>query len=110
MSFKIFIYYCAVLGGWAAFLVWGINQVPAIQAITNELVKTSLIAALLGLLLAGTVGALDAQLNASEQERGGRIVICAMIGLLGGLVAGLLGQALARYVTTHLIIVAWILV
>ena len=26
MSFKAFIYYCALSGGWAAFVVWAIVQ------------------------------------------------------------------------------------
>ena len=26
MSFKLFIYYCALCGGWAAFLAWGLVQ------------------------------------------------------------------------------------
>jgi hypothetical protein len=109
MSFKIFIYYCACLGGWAAFLVWGVNQVSAIQAIASSLVKTSVIGALLGLVLAATVGGLDAILNASGQERLERIGVCALIGLVGGLVGGFLGQLLANRVE-HLIVVAWALV
>lgn len=26
MSFKNFIYYCAICGGWAAFLAWGVTE------------------------------------------------------------------------------------
>lgn len=109
MSFKIFIYYCACLGGWAALLVWGINQVPAIQAMTTELIKTPLIGGLLGVLLAATVGGLDAVLNASGQERLARIAICAGIGLLGGTVGAFVGQLLAN-IYRPLILVAWVLV
>src|SRR5437762_8165354 len=98
MSFKIFIYYCACLGGWAAFLVWGINQMEAIRTLSSTLVKTSVVGALLGVLLGATVGGLDAILNASGHERLKRIAVCAGIGLVGGLFGGLFGQLLANRV------------
>jgi hypothetical protein len=111
MSFKYFIYYCAVLGGWAALLVWGLNQLPQVRNIGSELVKTPLVAGLLGLFMAATVGGLDAMLNASGKERLARILICAGIGLVGGMIGGLVGQVLYNLREMALLrTVGWVLV
>ena len=31
MSFRLFIYYCALCGGWAAFLAWAVVQASGIR-------------------------------------------------------------------------------
>ncbi len=36
MSFKLFIYYCALCGGWAAFLSWGVAQGSGSCATSNR--------------------------------------------------------------------------
>lgn len=108
MSFKLFIYYCALLGGWAAFLSWGIAQGTGIRNINNEYGRTALIAAVLGLLVAGAIGLVDAVLNAVGFQRFVRIGVCLGIGLLGGTIGGLIGQAL--YSLHHkLLFIGWIL-
>jgi hypothetical protein len=94
MSFKLFIYYCALCGGWAAFLCWGVAQGTGIRGIDNEYGRAALIAAILGLLVAGGIGLVDAVLNAVGFQRVVRIFVCLGIGLLGGMVGGLVGQAL----------------
>jgi hypothetical protein len=94
MSFKLFIYYCAICGGWAAFLCWGVAQGTGIRDIDNSYGRAAMIAAVLGLLVAGAIGAVDAVLNAVGFQRLVRIFVCLAIGLLGGLVGGLVGQAL----------------
>jgi hypothetical protein len=108
MSFKLFIYYCALLGGWAAFLSWGIAQGTGIRSIGNAYGRTALIAAVLGLLVAGAIGWVDAVLNAVGPQRIVRIFVCLSIGLVGGVFGGLLGQAL--YSLHHsLLFIGWIL-
>lgn len=109
MSFRIFIYYCAVLGAWAALGVWAMSQAQFIQSMTRAIVQTSLIAAVLGLLMGATLGGLDAVLNASGKERANRIAVSAGIGLVGGLLGGLLGQFLADR-AAYLRTVGWVLV
>jgi predicted membrane-bound spermidine synthase len=81
------------------------------------MLKTGLVGAVLGFLVAATVGGLDALLNASGKERTARIFICGGIGLLGGLLGGLVGQALTNVVIRFLPILeivsrtlGWILV
>src|SRR5437870_4867986 len=95
MSFKMFIYYCAVCGGWAAFVAW----FPALyilggRAVTSPLLQTILIAGILGVLVAGAVGAVDAFLNAAGAERLARVGVCLGAGVLGSLLGGLIGQSL----------------
>ncbi len=98
MNFKLFIYYCAVLGGWAALLAWGLCFLvgPADPEKTpSARVKVMLISSIVGALVAAAVGLVDAFLNAVGSQRLARTGICAGVGLLGGLIGGLLGQGIA---------------
>jgi hypothetical protein len=94
VSFKVFIYYCALCGGWAAFLVWALVQPTGISGWANKFAATTVIGGILGLLLAGTVGGLDALLNAVGFQRILRVGVCMGVGLLGGVIGGLLGALL----------------
>ncbi len=94
MSFRLFIYYCAICGGWAAFLSWGIAQGLGIRSLENAYLRAALIAAVLGVLVAGAIGFIDALLNAVGSQRFVRVGICLGIGLAGGLIGGLIGQFL----------------
>src|SRR5437868_10623508 len=97
MSFKAFIYYCAVCGGWAAFLVWALVQVLRLEDVPSEVKQTTLIAGFLGVLLAAAVGAVDALLNAVGSQRYVRVGVCGLVGLAGGLLSGLFGEVLHTY-------------
>jgi hypothetical protein len=126
MSFRLFIYYCAVCGGWAAFLAWalalafGIRQIHAGVGVYafDPVVSSMLIAGLLGLLVAAGVGAMDAKLNAVGSARVLRVAVSALIGLVGGALGGLVGEAMhqtALYlrlgpVSEFLMLVGWMLV
>jgi hypothetical protein len=94
MSFKLFVYYCAVCGGWAALLAWALIQVLGLLALRNDWLSTSLIGSLLGMLLAAAIGSLDALLNGVGWQRFQRVGVCLGIGLLGGFVGGWLGEVL----------------
>jgi hypothetical protein len=94
MSFKLFIYYCAICGGWAAFLSWGVAQSIGVRSLASPYLRTALIAAVLGVLVAGAIGFVDALLNAVGSQRWVRVGICMGIGLAGGMVGGLIGQFL----------------
>jgi hypothetical protein len=94
MSFKLFIYYCALCGGWAAFLAWGVAQGTGFRMVENLYARAALIGGTLGLLVAGAIGAVDAFQNAVGSQRYIRVGICLGIGVLGGILGGVLGQAL----------------
>jgi Inner membrane component of T3SS, cytoplasmic domain len=94
MSFKLYIYYCALLGGWAAFVSWTLAQGTGMRDINNEYLRAALVAAVVGLLVAGAIGAVDALLNAIGSQRIVRVLICLSIGLIGGMFGGLIGQVL----------------
>jgi hypothetical protein len=114
MSFRLFIYYCALCGGWAAYLawalVWGTEVGPGgrHQPSSPEL-SSALIAGILGLLVAAAVGAVDAVLNASGFQRVVRALLCLVIGFVGGLFGGLIGEFLHTRLNLPLAI-GWVLV
>jgi hypothetical protein len=109
MSFKLFIYYCAICGGWAAFLTWAVVQAAGVLAVENVYLEAALIAALLGLLVAGAVGGVDALQNAVGVPRVVRVLVCLGVGLLGGLLGGLVGEALHQQAAV-LRVVGWMVV
>jgi hypothetical protein len=94
MSFKFFIYYCALCGGWAAFLVWALVQGAGLRTLTPLWLRAALIGALIGTFVAGAVGLVDALLNAVGTQRLLRVLVCMGLGLLAGLFGGLVGQGL----------------
>jgi hypothetical protein len=94
MSFRLFVYYCAVCGAWAAFVGWGLGRVLGPQSM-DAFWRTVLRGMSLGLLLAFGVGLVDAFFSS---RRAGTIVLrglfVAMIGLVSGLLGAAVGQAL----------------
>jgi hypothetical protein len=92
MSFKVYIYYCALCGGWAAFLAWGcVALVGLDKPELDSIARSAGIAAVLGLFVAAAVGLVDAILNAVGAQRLVRVLLCAVLGLLGGALGGLVG-------------------
>jgi len=110
MSFKFFVYYCALCGGWAAFLAWSIAQLLDLRGL-GAIGSSAAIAAVLGFFVAAAVGLVDAILNAIGAQRVVRVLLCAGLGLAGGAVGGLLG-GLIKWVTTQNLLdfLGWILV
>src|SRR5262245_47307162 len=94
MSFRLFIYYCALGGGWAAFVAWGLVELLGVLTLSSVYLKAMLTGALLGALVAAAIGLVDALLNARGFQRVLRTATCFGLGLLGGAVGGLVGQAL----------------
>jgi hypothetical protein len=95
MSFKIFIYYCALCGGWAALAAWGVAfGADLTQDDVSNYTSSTLIAGLLGVLLAAIIGMLDALLNAVGAERIARVLVAMVVGLIGGSLGGLIGETL----------------
>src|SRR5438105_5379880 len=111
MSFRSFIYYCALCGGWAAFITWAIQEFTAIQYIPKAIVQATIVGSLLGLLLALVVGTLDALLNSVSIQRFIRVFICVGVGFLGSMLASFVGQSLYKAKQLDaFIIVGWTIV
>ena len=95
MSFRLFIYYCALCGGWAAFLTWGLIQgIDMANPRPTGLFRATLIAGILGALVSAAIGMVDAISNASGTQRLVRVLVCAVLGLFGGAFGGFMGQVL----------------
>src|SRR5262249_16642961 len=108
MSFKLFVYYCALLGGWAAFVAWAVVQASGIRGMESRTLYTTLTGALLGVLVAAAIGLLDALLNARPGQRVVRVLLCGVLGLVGGAFGGLVGQLL--YANAGIpVFIGWIL-
>jgi hypothetical protein len=95
MSFKLFIYYCALCGGWAALAAWGLAYgADLTKADVSNYTSSTLIAGLLGVLLAAIIGLLDSLLNDVGAQRMARVLVALVVGLIGGLLGGLIGEML----------------
>jgi hypothetical protein len=109
MSFKVFIYYCALCGGWAAFFTWAVAAAVGWTTTESIFLKASLIGGLLGMFVAAAVGLLDAILNSTGSQRVLRTFLCAGLGLLSGVFGGVVGETLHHFLSVPLL-VGWVLV
>jgi hypothetical protein len=100
MSFKLFIYYCALCGAWAAFLGWMLGAfAPNPDTPGKILLQTVLWGLLLGLLVSAALGAVDALWSASSSQTGrvtGRALFIGAVGAFAGLVGALVGHFLVH--------------
>jgi hypothetical protein len=95
MSFRWFIYFCALCGAWAAFVGWGLGRMLAPEA--PALLEVAVKGLILGLLVALALGLVDAVWNLPAGQYGQmaqRVGVCLAVGCIGGLIGGTLGQAL----------------
>jgi hypothetical protein len=98
MSFRLFIYYSAVGGAWAAFFGWLFGRIPLHM---SGVLRSGLKGLLLGLAVALVLALLDALWNYSIYkvfEIVPRVVVAAVIGSTGGLLCGVVGQALINWI------------
>src|SRR5438067_722104 len=110
MSFKVFIYYCALCGGWAAFLAWVVTQLLELNTL-DAIPRSAAMAGVLGFFVAAAVGLMDALLNSIGAQRVLRVLVCAVLGLVGGALGGLLGGLIYHFIQIpFLVFVGWILV
>jgi hypothetical protein len=101
MSFRLFIYYCAVCGAWAAFFGWALGywltEGPPKVVGDVGVAQDAVVGLCLGLLVALALGLVDGLWNLTGYRydrllwRGGAV---AVLGGLGGAVGGGLGGAL----------------
>src|SRR6516165_3309358 len=94
MSFRLFIYYCALCGGGGAFIGWALGRpVHFEQKVLSQGVKGML----LGLSVALALGLVDALWTFSLRRFlavGVRVAPAVVVGAMGGLLGGLVSQAL----------------
>jgi hypothetical protein len=105
MSFKLFIYYCALLGGWAALVGWGIGQAmaaPLPESWGEEVrpfVRTLLLGLALGASVACALGFLDVLWGLGGRQMGQALMkgmVVAVIGCISGLLGAGVGQGVYR--------------
>jgi hypothetical protein len=94
MSFRLFIYYCALCGAGGAFLGWMLGRPVNLG---NEILTQGLKGMFLGLSIALALAMVDALWVFSLRQVvsiGLRVATAVMVGTMGGLLGGLVSQAL----------------
>src|SRR5262245_14851707 len=97
MSFRLFIYYCALCGGWAAFVGWGLARMLATTS--RDVAKAGIKGLFLGMFIALGLSLVDALWNLSLRQFGQvflRVFVAVVVGCVGGLLGGMLGQVFYR--------------
>src|SRR4051794_5757482 len=93
MSFRLFIYYCSLCGGCAAYVGWALGRLPRLE---DRIAQTGLRGLFLGVMVALSLGLLDTLWNGSAAGNGEgllRVLTAVAVGGLGGLLGGAFGQA-----------------
>jgi hypothetical protein len=94
MSFRLFVYWCALCGGWAAVAGWGLGRLVAHG---DSAGSTGIKGMFLGLLIALALGLVDGLWVYSLRQFQRvipRLFVGAVIGAVGGLIGGSVGQFL----------------
>jgi hypothetical protein len=94
MSFRLFIYYCALCGGGGAFVGWMLGRM---LSISNQVLSQGIKGMFLGLSVALALGLVDALWVFSIKRFMAvilRVGTAVFIGAMGGLLGGLVSQAL----------------
>ncbi|MCI0682224.1 MAG: FHA domain-containing protein [Gemmataceae bacterium] len=115
MSFRLFVYYSALCGGWAALVGWllGVLFAPGSPG-QADLGRNGIIGMFLGLMIATGLGLVDALWILPWQRFGQillRVMIAVVIGAVGGLVGGMIGHVLYDFLQIDaLLMVGWMIV
>jgi hypothetical protein len=108
MSFRLFIYYCAVCGAWAAFAGWALGQRFSPD---NLIGKAGIRGLFLGLTVALGLGLVDAIWNLSVRRAGQvllRVGVALLVGAVGGLIGGMAGELLFQSIRVQLVfVIGW---
>jgi hypothetical protein len=94
MSFRLFIYYCALCGGWAALVGWAVGLV---LSPSNALGMVGIKGMWLGMFIALGLGLVDALWNLSLTQFhviAMRVGVAVLVGCVAGLLGGVVGQLL----------------
>ncbi|MFO0878115.1 MAG: FHA domain-containing protein [Gemmataceae bacterium] len=94
MSFRWYIYYCALLGGCAGYLGWALGRCVPFE---HHLLQAPLRGMFVGLCIAVVLTLVDWLWNfrtGAFADNFGRLLLAGVAGALGGVVGGFLGQLL----------------
>jgi hypothetical protein len=92
----MFIYYCALCGGWAAFFGWMFGRVTSFVSLPL-IIDQGLKGMFVGVFIALALSLVDALWNLSLkqfQQVAMRVGVAVLVGFFGGLLGGIIGQAL----------------
>ncbi len=110
MSFRRFVCWCALCGGWAALVGWAMGQAAPGDGSRGEAGFRGLF---LGLLIALALGLVDALWVFSlrqVRQIAPRVLVCTAVGAVGGLVGGFVGQVLLDWTSlVYIKIAGWVL-
>ena len=108
MSFRWFVYWCALCGGCAAYTGWVLGRISPVQ---QHVLRAAVQGMFLGLVLAIGLTLVDSLWHLSRRDDLAvvwRILVGGLVGGVGGFVGGLIGQVL--YSATQLslvLLVGW---
>mgnify|MGYP002784846552 CR=1 FL=1 len=119
MSFRLFVYYCAIVGAWSGFVGWALGRVvqnlsPEQTSFFTQILVDSFRALCLGFAVALGLSFLDASFNYSLRRIG--IVLLSVatavfIGIFGGMCSGILGGSIFYFLQYSVVfLVSWIFV
>lgn len=114
MSFRLFIYYCALCGAWAALLAWGFawtfTQPDGVWTVSkNQTVLDALQGVSLGLLVAMALGMVDGLWNLTGRRYASLLSKGLLVGIVGGLGAlagSVLGSLLVQWTRQAIFVIA----
>ena len=103
MSFKLFIYYCAICGGWAALVGWAVGQALAAPLPGNwlgaDFVRAMIQGMALGTTVACALGFVDVLWSTGGRGMSQAFLkglVIAGVGCVSGLLGALVGQGVYR--------------
>jgi MFS family permease len=94
MSFRLFIYYCSLCGGCAAYLGWVLGRFSSTE---HHVAQAGVKGLFLGLTVALGLSLVDALWNFTARQVlqiGPRVLIAVVLGCVGGFFGGVIGQSL----------------
>jgi hypothetical protein len=110
MSFRLFVYWCALCGGWAAAAGWGLGRLIGGD---HPLGSAGIKGMCLGMTIALALGVVDALWVFSLRQLRHilpRVLVCVLVGTVGGLSGGVVGQLLFEWRNRAvLLILGWVL-
>src|SRR5262245_38420067 len=111
MSFRLFVYYCALCGGTGAFVGWGLGRY---YAAGQGIVAQGMKGLYLGVGVALFLGLVDALWNYALRQFFSvfaRVVTAVLVGGMAGLLGGLVGESLYSWKRHEAsLVVGWTLV
>jgi hypothetical protein len=112
MSFRRFIYYCTLVGAWAAFLGWACARIVTSFTPSGDTLEATIYALLMGLAVAFGVSLVEALWNFSSQQFMAislRVATAMLVAFIGSSTCGsLIGVAYHYTQFSFVLIFGWI--